>query len=361
MGRKCFGKKTVVLAVFLIIVGVGIYYLFFIKDSCEFKEKTYTVFPGYEKEGLALEDFVDKYFIEDDFFKTNLIDSKQGEIASGEDILSESVGLLMLYYLKRDKPEKFDGQVKILKDYFMNKNGLLKWRIRQGAKQETVNAAIDDLRIVKALVMAAEKWGRDDYQVIAKGFSNKLLRYCVRGESLMAYDAPDSPEAPFTYYDFMAMEMMGQVNKEWYKLAAISREKVLEHQLKGLPFFNDKWFSKEKGFPTVENLLIMMHLAEVGIRDTQALIWLKKQLEQHGLYSSYSIEGKAFNYVESPAIYAITARIALFNGDEELYYLAIERLKNMQNLDNNQYHGGFIDLKRLSAYSFDQLLSLLAY
>ncbi len=360
MGRGYFSKKAILVG-FLIILSIGIYYSFLAKDSHEFEKKTYGIFPEYEEERLALEGFIDKYFIEDGFFRTNLLDSKQGEIASGKDILSESVGLLMLYYFERDEPEKFNTQVKILKGHFINKNGLVKWRIRREINRETVNATIDDLRIVKALIMAAEEWGRDDYQVLAEGLSIQLLRYCVIEDSLKAYDSPDGPEAPFVYYDFKAMELMKQFDNDWSRLAAKNKENILKHQVKGLPFFKDKWFSEEKGFPTVENLLIMMHLAEIGIKDAQSLIWLKIQLKQQGLYSSYSIAGKSLDNVESPAIYAIAARIARFNNDEELYYLAIKKLKNMQNLENNQYYGGFIDLKRLSTFSFDQLLSLLAY
>ena len=118
---------------------------------------------------------------------------------------------------------------------------------------------------------------------------------------------------------------------------------------------------KDNMFPTVENLLIMMHLSEVGVKDPQSIAWLKDQLKGKGLFGSYSIEGKPLNTVESPAIYGITAIIARLYGDQELYDLAAAKLKKMQNMIHNEYYGGFIDLKRLSAFSFDQLFSLLAY
>ncbi|KJS86719.1 MAG: hypothetical protein JM58_06470 [Peptococcaceae bacterium BICA1-8] len=360
MGRSLFFIKMSV-TIFLLILGIGIYYLFFVEESFGLKEKTYTAFPGYDEEKLALEGFISSYFINDGFFRTNLIESKQGEMASGEDILSESVGLLMLHYLKGDELGNFDTQFNILKDHFMNNNKLIKWRIRHGMNQETVNATIDDLRIAKALMMAAEKWGRNDYKSFAKELSTQLLLHCVTEDSLKAYDSVNSSKAPFVYYDFEAMQLMGQFDKKWDKLAAINIEIILNNQVKGLPFFQDKWFSEEGGFPTVENLMIMMHLSEVGIKDTQSFAWLKKQLKQQGLYGSYSIEGKPLSSVESPAIYAIAARIAKLNNDKELYYLAGKSLKNMQNMETNEYYGGFIDLNNLSAFSFDQLFSLLAY
>lgn len=357
---KDFLKKSG-FAVLLFILGIGIYYSFFVKETNHSQEKTDPDFPGYEEERLALEGFINRYFLEDGFFRTNLTDSQQGEAASGEDILSESVGLLMLYYLKSDQPDKFDIQVNLLTEHFMNDNRLVKWRIRRGIDQETVNATVDDLRIAKALLMAAEKWQRDDYKVLAGELSTQLLIQCVTEDHLKAYDSPDSPKAPLVYYDFEAMQLIGQFDKEWYRLATINIENIVNRQVRGLPLYKDTWFSEENGFPAVENFMIMMHLSEVGINDPQSLTWLKNQLKQHGLYGSYSIEGKPLNSVESPAIYAIAARIAQLNHDEELYYLAVNRLKNMQNLENNEYYGGFIDLNQLSAFSFDQLFSLLAY
>ncbi|WHH58621.1 glycosyl hydrolase family 8 [Petroclostridium sp. X23] len=360
MDRKPFFRKPG-LAIVLLILGIGLYYSFVQKQSSKLNLGEYTKFPGYEEERLALEAFVNQYFIEDGFFRTNLTDSEQRENASGEDILSESVGLLMLYHLKRDEPEKFEIQVNILTDHFMNSNRLVKWRIRRGSNQETVNATIDDLRIVKALIRAAEKWKKNEYEAIAKGLSTQLLMHSITKDNLKSYDSPDSPKAPFVYYDFEAMQLMEQFDTRWNKLSDVNMENILNHQVKGLPFYEDEWFTEDEGFPTIENLMIMMHLSEVGIKDYQSLSWLKRQLKQRGLYGSYSAAGKPLNAVESPAIYAIAACIAKLNNDEELYYLAVKRLKNMQNLESNEFYGGFIDLNRLSAFSFDQLFSLLAY
>ncbi|HEY8463845.1 MAG TPA: glycosyl hydrolase family 8 [Bacillota bacterium] len=324
-------------------------------------EKTFTAFSGYNQERAALEGFVAKYFIHDGFVRTNLIDTKQGELASGADFLSESAGLLMLYYLKQDERQKFDSQVNLLKTYFFNRNQLFKWRIRPGLNPETVNSTVDDLRIVKALLRAAQKWERTDYKIMAQKLSARLLKNCVTGNSLKAYDSPHSPKAPFVYYDFEALRLMGEFNQKWPVLAKVNLEHILSRQVKGLPFYKDDWFSKGNAFPTVENFMVMMHLSEAGIKDPQSIAWLKEKLKRKGLFGSYSLEGKPLNAVESPAIYAITAIIARWNGDAELYALAAGRLKKMQNLNNNEYYGGFIDLKQLAAFSFDQLLALLAY
>jgi hypothetical protein len=358
VGRKRLIKMFIVF-VSLAISGIGAYYL--IAASEPDKEKIYTDFSRYKKERTALEGFIGKHFIHDGFIRTNLIETEPGALASGEDFLSESAGLLMLYYLSRDERQKFAAEVNLLMTRFLNGNRLIKWRIRRGLNRETVNATVDDLRIVKALMMAAQKWDRKDYQSFAKKLSAQLLKHCVIGNALKAYDSPNSPKAPFVYYDFEAMRLMGEFDEKWRKLAAINMKNILSRRVKGLPLYEDNRFSKDNAFPTVENLMIMMHLSEVGIKDPQSIRWLKEQLKRKGLFGSYSIAGAPLNSVESPAIYAITAIIARLNKDEALYYLAAEKLKKMQNMKNGDYYGGFIDLKRLAAFSFDQLFALLAY
>lgn len=360
MGRKYFLTMLIVF-VSLAILGIGVHYLIPANEPSQTQKKTSADFSGYIEERAALEGFIGKHFIHDGFIRTNLIETKQGELASGEDFLSESAGLLMLYYLRGDERQKFDGEINLLMTRFLNKNRLFKWRIRRGLNRETVNSTIDDMRIVKALMMAAEKWDRKDYQAIAKRLSARLLKHCVADNALKAYDSPNSPKAPLAYYDFKAMQRMGEFDKKWCELATTNMENIVSRRVKGLPFYEDNWFSKDNPFPTVENLIIMMHLSEVGVTDLQSIAWLKHQLKQQGLFGSYSIEGAPRNSVESPAIYAITAIIAKLNRDPELYFLAAERLKKMQNMVNKEYYGGFIDLRRLAAFSFDQLLSLLAY
>lgn len=360
MGRK-YLLNTPVIFVSLVILGIVLYYLTYADGPYKNEEKTCADFSGYQEERVALEEFIDKHFIRDGFMRTNLIETEPGELASGEDFLSESAGLLMLYYLSGDERQKFDVQVNRLMTHFLNGNQLIKWRIRRELNRETVNSTIDDLRIVKALMMAAERWDRKDYKSIAKKLSAQLLKHCVTENTLTAYDSPNSPKAPFVYYDFKAMQLMGGFDEKWRRLATVNMENILSRQVKGLPLYEDHWFANDNPFPTVENLMTMMHLSEAGIEDLQSITWLKAQLKRKGLFGSYSIAGAPLNSVESPAIYAIAAIIAKLNNDAELYYLAVERLKKMQNMEHNEYYGGFIDLERLSAFSFDQLLSLLAY
>ncbi|MEC9488921.1 MAG: hypothetical protein UMV23_05525, partial [Halanaerobium sp.] len=224
-----------------------------------------------------------------------------------------------------------------------------------------VNATIDDLRIIKALILASARWGKDDFAGFARELSRPLLEHNVAGAYLRAYDSPASPPAPYSYYDFKAMELMAEFDERWAEIAEAGKERILAKQVTGLPLYRANPNHDGGGFSTIENLLVLLHLSEVGEKDPQSLNWLKEELRKGGLFGSYSITGEPLNKVESPAIYGITAIIASLHHDQELYRLAIEKLKAMQHLERGEYFGGFIDMNSLSAYSFDQLFALLAY
>lgn len=345
----------------MVVLSLWIYFNFFYIKPVKLQEKVYMEFGGYTKERHLLSSFVKEHFLQDGFFRTNLLDNPQIDLASGEDFLSESLGLLMLFYLKEDNLGQFEGQVELLQTFFFNKNRLIKWRIRPGQVLPEVNAPLDDMRIIKALIMAHEKWGRKDFLSLAQELSDQLLRHSVDGKNLLAFDSKDSPKAPFVYYDFEALALMALFHDRWAKILRKNISFIAHHQIKGRPFYHDPWFSQEKGYPMIENLMIFMHFSEVGVRDESSIQWLKEKLHGDGLFGLYSKGGRPLNTIESPAIYAIVAIIGKLNQDEELYRMACERLRKMQILGCGLYSGGFVDLETLSAYSFDHLFSLLAY
>lgn len=354
-------SKIQLLFLFILLLSFFIYYRYYYVYPVYFKEMVYADFGGYPEEKELLYSFIEEHFLENGFFRTNLLDSPQRKEASGEDVLSESIGLLMLYYLKEDSPLSFERQVNIVKDYFLNENQLIQWRIRPGEFNTTVSAPIDDLRIIKALIKASEKWHREDYLIFAQDLSFHLMYYAVKDHNLLAYDSKNSPKAPFVYYDFKALQLMVQFHDDWYEILKKNAETIAHYKVPGRPFYIDRWFYHGREFPMIENLMILMHFGEVGVLCSASLLWLKDEMDHHGLFGLYNRKGEPLNNLESPAVYALVAIIAKLYEDEELYHQAIEHLRRMQILENTKYCGGFVNLSTLSSFSFDHLLSLLAY
>jgi hypothetical protein len=169
---------------------------------------------GYPSQKLALNQFIGQYFLTQGLVVTNLKETNQGKLASGQDLLSESVGLMLLYYIESDQEDAFVKHYELAVSLLKKENGLFQWRTRS-EQPITVNASVDDLRIAKALLIASEKWHREDLKDYALALSTSLLTHCTKNDVLLSFDDPTAPEADPYYYDFKAMLMLAESHPQW--------------------------------------------------------------------------------------------------------------------------------------------------
>ena len=131
-------------------------------------------------------------FIEKDLSKsgygiyTNYIDkSSEGDITKGYSVLSESEGLMMLYSVNSNNKELFDEHFDIVKEMRL-KNELISWR-KEGDKNSPSSATIDELRIIKALLLASNGWNSFYYKFYAINIANSLLKHAEENKTLVDY------------------------------------------------------------------------------------------------------------------------------------------------------------------------------
>lgn len=289
---------------------------------------------------------------------TNLQTFDVEDTASGDDVLSESLGLMMLIAIKENNEGGFDSLVSVLETTFVKENGLLKWRVQSlNDEAETVNASIDDFRVIKALYEAAEVWGNPAYKERALTIGDSLYLYCMRDNELTSYDEVDSPLALMTYYDFKAMLYLTVEDKKWETILLKGLNEVYRHKVVDRPFYEKQKVSES--YRSIENLMILQHLYEVGLKDEQAIIFIKKQIEDSGYYAAYSAVGQVTDDIESPAIYGIIAQIAKLAEDESLYRMACEKIIQLSGGEQHLYPWAFVDENTHVGYSFDHLMALL--
>lgn len=304
---------------------------------------------------------------------TNLIETEQsGEAASGHEILSESASLRMLAAVRSGMKAQFDEEWERAKQVFDMNSG---FSYRYSPKQQklySVNAAVDDLRIIQALYEAGERFGYEQYIEEADKYGQRLFEYNVKDGYL--YDFYDNYYKTTNRFVTLCYINLGTLRK-----LSISNEfrDLLTNQMSGIleggylsdefPFYETR-FDYESGtyqsenINTVESLLSILALAEVGQQKSTSIDFIKQQVEAGTLYGQYSKDGKPLNDIRSTAIYAITAMIGAEIGDDSLYRNSIERMNEFRitNASSNLY-GGFGDEASGQAYSFDNLMALLAY
>jgi len=321
-----------------------------------------------------------------EFVSNNLL-GKNGEIRSnagpygeGSATLSESVGLLMNYCVLRGKRGLFQKEFDFLKtELFAGGTGIksaIKWKT---GKDVSCNAAIDDLRIIRALLDAYEKWGDKEYFNAAGFIQHEIYDKQVRGGCLREFYDWGQKDAggsiPLCYIDLYTIYRISAFNENWIRvldrgLSVIKGGRIGEDGPFLYKYYNcengaysvDEEFNNSKGICLTYTLYTMLHLAEMNEDTGRFSEWLNGEMEKGRLYAWYNpYTLKPAGKIESTAVYALAAVYAKKTGDNELCGKIIDSmLKFMITDQKSPYCGGFGNGKTGDFYSFDNLTALWA-
>ncbi len=307
---------------------------------------------------------------------TNYLESQTMlDHATGHEILSESIGLLMLYAIKEEDKTLFDTQFNLAVKSLLLPDYLVKWRIRENDLNiSQSSASIDDLRILRALVLAHAKWEEKRYSALAQKMSKDVLKYSQYESNLVNYYNQEIDEigrtVDLSYIDLRTMALLSNSEKQWDELAGnglvIIKNGVISD---AFPMYHRTYdFVKETYIKVdviniLDSMTTMLHLSEVGELNQASVDWIYNEFRENGkIYSAYSSTGEPLSNNESTAAYAIIARFAKTAGDMVLYNTAIERMQLFQIQETSSpLFGAFGDNKTLQVFSYDNLQALLAY
>ncbi len=349
-------KKVILIVLMLISLGIGSYYMM-IKKPLTREEK--------------LNDFIlnELSSPQGGIYTNYLATEKQLEWATGHEVLSESIGLMMLAaYYDNDKV-LFEKYSDYLDAYLKLPSGVYAWRIlEEDVLPLTTNASIDDLRIAKAYYLAYVKWGDELFLSRTSEISEALLTGTVSGDLLYNYTDGDA-NIDLSYLDIYTMSLLSSIDNRWKEVKRQSVNLIHQGYLgDDFPFYHKVYNTEQKSYVVEESinmidaLLVLLHLSEESRAPVQSLAWLKTQLEEDTVYGHYRYgDWMPFYEIESTAVYALIMRIAVNMNDEALYELAFIKAMEFQILDETSpLFGAFAFIETLEAFSFDQLQMLLA-
>ncbi|MFE5322818.1 hypothetical protein ACFQ88_29455 [Paenibacillus sp. NPDC056579] len=321
----------------------------------------------------ALYKFITEHLTGTNGIYTNLRDSAQSsEAASGHEVLSESAGLMLRYYAIAGQRSGFDAEWAKAKQTFDLATGFSYRYSPVLNKRYTLNAAVDDLRIIRALYEAGQAFKDEGYTTQAKTYGSRFYEHNVKDGYLYDfYDETYKTTNRFITLCYIDLKTLGMLDIESRQKDALLAN-MLKTVKKGyisddFPFYETRYdygaqaYSSE-GINTVESLLTIFSLAEVRQHQPESIRFLKKQVLAGTLFGQYTRDGKPANDIRSTAIYAIAAMIGSELGDKELYEASIRRMNEFQIRNTGSVlDGGFGDTASMQAYSFDNLNALLAY
>lgn len=352
----------------LLIVGFILLGISFVLDRVDQKDhykkepfalQTYETFNHFSVNRKALSTFIDQHFLGDGLAPTELVEAPQKDSAGGKDLQSQTVGLLLLYYVETNQPEAFLSQYELAKKRLQKDNGLFQWRTRP-SQLMAENHTVDDLRIGKALATAAKRWGNSQWKTEAENLSQALMGHCTLKNRLLTDDSSSKTLAPLNDLDLGAMLALSAFDPRWEDIAKESLKEIQKSRFPYNPFYV-KSKTNEQGYTTLENTMVILHLAQTGQNNINDLRWLKFQLKRGPVYEAYNALGKPISKVESPAIYGLLAQIGKYTKDPELYTLACDHLVEMQNKGLSDVTGGYTDPQTGQGKAFDHLMALLGF
>jgi len=303
---------------------------------------------------------------------TNLKDTDQNEsFATGHELLSESMGLLMRYYALTLQQDRFDDNLTLAQDVFLTESGFSYRYSPKHNKLYTVNAAVDDLRIIRALYEAAEIFENDSYYKKANQYAERFMKYNTQnGNMFDFYDEYYRVQNNFItlcYIDLRTLSYMPNHPDQQIHIDQMSSIMQNGYLSDEFPFYETRYVYETEDYQsedinTIESMLTILSLAEVGMQRLESIEYIKKNVQHGTLYGKYAKDGAPKTDIQSTAIYAIAAMIGSEIGDEELYKQSIDQMERFQVLqEGSELYGAYGDLGSMQAYSFDNLQALLAY
>lgn len=179
------------------------------------------------------------------------------------------------------------------------------------------------------------------------------------GPTAAATSIPSSTVPQFRPYvrlagaDFYTMELLAAVDIRWQKASELCLDAASSAFVSPtLPLYRAgidpangsvvPYASSTPAIDTMDSLLVILHLCEVGEQRAESIAWIRQKLFNDGmLHASYSIvTGESDGLAENPAIYGVIARIARILEDEDFYKLAADRLAwHMADLRTSPAYG----------------------
>jgi endo-1,4-beta-D-glucanase Y len=359
------GKNIVILIIILLVT------------SCA-RENEYTlkVFNYIDRSADSVEEKILVEFIKDKMMDekggiyTNLSDSSNiSELPSGQEILSESIGLYMLYLSTSSSKDDFDHYFRYLNNQFL-RNGVVSWRIKDSELYSSTGAVIDDLRIVKSLFIANDKWNDEMYINLIEKISDILLKKAINQGMLVndyGENGSSSSIINLSYLDLYSLKRLEKINSKWKEVFKNAVDIIEKGRINKTGKFyymyydvvSKKYYGDGRNISVLDSFLVDLHLSEIGILDKDKLDWFNK-VKDTDIYSTYDIHVEKYSSdIESTSIYSVLVRILKLNAVNDISVLE-EKIKSFQIVEG-QYSGGFGNENEMEFYSFDNLNALLYF
>jgi hypothetical protein len=313
-------------------------------------------------------DAVDRLFINDNGHVDLYYPLRGQNISQANHTNSEAISYSMQIAAQNEDKARFDRQLTFMERKMQHPSGILMWRLddQDIASGEGRNTAPDaELRALKALYLAKDRWGDPRYDKAIDRLAEGLEYVAVKDGLIVAYGGADgkpwrADESWMSYYDFQVIDRLANTRRGvWNDVAVRTRNVTLGAQLwNGL--YNSGYFLDGREQPygngidggvySINSLWILVRLAESD--DPQLMTSARKGLhfyqEKYAgdskIYASYDSSGNVVDEYEATWAYALVARAAYALGDKAFGQLMLDKMLMTQDEDpKSDAYGALIE------------------
>ncbi|MEW6095549.1 MAG: thermonuclease family protein [bacterium] len=303
------------------------------------------------------------------------------------EVTSEATSQALLYAALTKNKTFFDEQFEILDNHISNTYNILVWKLTPNGEWWTndstyANAAIDDLRTIRALLLAYDAWGDENYRNYAKSLAQGLKEHNIQNgqlrESFTWEPQWTSQEVFLSYIDLCTMQRLAELYPEWENILQTNKKIIIERtatsKLYYYMFTNGNYYGEDYGdnISIIHAGWIAENLARywklTGDQDCRLaaenfLGFVKNEYESYGkIFGKYDIiKGTHTVEYEDIAVYSIIARVAFILGEFEFAKTLLNnKILTQQNKDIKSKTVGCFGYDFDNPDSFVSLEALLA-
>ncbi|MDD3335795.1 MAG: glycosyl hydrolase family 8 [Eubacteriales bacterium] len=313
--------------------------------------------------------FIQNYLMEEDGgVAASYTPDGVGQPIKSDIRLAESQGLMMEYALDVSDQALFQRAYAYVNSA-MTQNGLCAWRSQNG-QNESMNASLDDLRILQALLLAEKRWGGYKQDIAIR--EEALWQGVVREGYMLDYVGLAGENLAQTstlcYLDVTALDALAQYHARWQPVADRARELLeLGTISQAFPLYYPRYDVAQQCYSGSqlqmnEAMVCILHCARAGIAQDKTLDYLEQLLESGPVYAAYGLDGKPLEgyRFESTATYALLVQIGLETQREKIFRPALERMERSRCFIGFM-KGGYGLTRETTHYIFDDLQALKAW
>ena len=306
------------------------------------------------KEHLAAaSNYIDRDIIrEDGHVRLYAIYGNETGIENPDATNSEAMSYnLLLHALDEDK-RGFDATLDYIEETMLHELGYMMWRVEENGSviNDGENVASDaDLRMIKALLIAEERWGEQRYTALIDRVANGLEQVAITNDTYLAsYGGAGwvGDEVWLSYADYTVFsELAERRGGPWPIVYEHMKQATIDGQvINGL--FNPQLTVERKyaigidgGGHSINAMWIMVRCAESDdpeLREAaqRALTFYAERYEIDAqLFALYNPNGDPLSSYDTAWTYALVGRAAAELGDDEFASTMTEKLLEFQEMD----------------------------